>query len=215
MDDRVGRACERGATDVDDEDAAEVRALSSNIISDMYTLDLTPRAMQGMASYIIANDVLRFDKISRELKAFRDRYSIDSIRKLVNDKRPSYSCAVLAFGGLICSIASVIAGFKQVWGTETCPDKQRLWKSLFSDSPIYPDTFTDIPNNVRRVTYMTSGFPCPDYSPRGSNLGSKGETGWMYVRQVDIILRILPVAIRLEQSDNALYINDKRDVQTV
>ena len=78
------------------------------------------------------------------------------------------------------------------------------------NSPIYPDAFQDIPNNAPKVAYMTSGFPCIEYSPRGSNKGMYGkETGWMFPKQVNIILNHKPIAIRLEQTDNCMYINDQ------
>ena len=49
-----------------------------------------------------------------ELKQFRDRYPMSKVRELFSQKSPSYSVAVLAFGGMLCSIASVIAGFKPI-----------------------------------------------------------------------------------------------------
>ena len=64
----------------------------------------------------------------------------------------------------------VIAGFKPQWGSEVCAKKQQLWRRLVgSDKPVYPDAFNDIPDDAVQVVYMTTGFDCIDYSPRGSN----------------------------------------------
>ena len=199
----------------DDESIDELYIMSSAITSDMYSIDINPTAMSSVMEYISAGDVLKYDRISKDLSRFRELVSIDNIKSIINNKRPSYSCAVLAFGGLVCTIASIISGFIPIWGTETCSEKQRLWQLLLPEASVYPDTFKDIPKDARKVIYMTSGFPCPDYSPRGSNLGSKGSTGWMYVKQVEVILEQLPVAIRLEQSDNALSINNKQEVEDI
>ena len=43
--------------------------------------------------------------------------------------------------------------------------------------------FTD-PKNLRRPKLINSGLPCPDYTPLGSGLGSKGKRGGdCYVQQ--------------------------------
>ena len=87
-----------------------------------------------------------------------------------------------------------------IWGSETDSDCQQMWRQMFAGAAVYPDAFRDIPDNVPSPTYLTSGFDCPDYSPRGSNLGMWGETGWKYVKQVSLIIRIRPKAFRLEQT---------------
>ena len=154
--------------------------------------------------------------VRSDLKRFRDRYPIQKIRQLYSDKKPAYSCAVLAFGGMLCTIASMIAGFFPRWGSEIDVQHQKMWKDLCPDSPVYPDAFNDIPKSASRVTYMTSGFPCIEYSPRGSNLGMFGkETGWMFPKQVTIILNHKPIAIRLEQTDNCLYINGQAEINFI
>ena len=154
--------------------------------------------------------------IALELKEFRDRFPIQKIRQMYSDKKSAYSVAVLAFGGMLCTIASIIAGFIPRWGCEIDPVNQKMWSDLCPDSPVYSDAFTDIPNNAPKVTYMTSGFPCIEYSPRGSNKGMYGkETGWMFPKQVNIILNHKPIAIRLEQTDNCMYINDQAEIKLI
>ena len=63
--------------------------------------------------------------------------------------------------------------------------------------------------------YLTSGAPCPDFSLSGSGSGKDGETGWMYVAQVELFLLKQSKVIRLEMSANALEINDGKEVQQV
>ena len=44
-------------------------------------------------------------------------------------------------------------------------------------------------------------MPCPNYSRSGNHTGYSGKTGWMYVEQTEVILKLLPKAIRPEMSD--------------
>ena len=89
--------------------------------------------------------------IASDLKAFRDRYPMHKIRMTYSDKKPAYSVAVLAFGGMLCTIASMIAGFIPRWGSEIDHVNQKMWHDMCPNSPIYPDAFQDIPNNAPKV----------------------------------------------------------------
>ena len=71
-----------------------------------------------------------------------------------------------------------------------------MWKHLLPNAAVYPDAFKDIPDDAPKIVYLTTGFPCIEYSPRGSNLGMHGEeTGWMFPEQVNIILKLTPTAL--------------------
>ena len=63
--------------------------------------------------------------------------------------------------------------------------------------------------------YLTTGFPCPDYSRSGDHTGDSGSTGWMFVQQAALILRIKAKTTRLEMSDYAIEVNNGREVQDV
>ena len=212
----------------DDEDGDEV-AILTNDCHGLAGEKLRALSAASNANYNIdlflnchsANHRFRYGRSSdsdvrKELKSFRDKYPIQKIRQIYSGKKPAYSCAVLAFGGMLCTIASMIAGFIPRWGSEIDLKSREMWSDLCPDSPVYSDAFTDIPNDAPKVVYMTSGFPCIEYSPRGSNLGMFGkETGWMFPKQVTIILKHKPIAIRIEQTDNCMYINNQAEIQFI
>ena len=127
----------------------------------------------------------------------------------------AYSVAILGSGGLVDLVAAMRAGFLAVWGTEVCPKQQGLWDHM-TNSPNYPDTFRDIPNNVYRPLYLKSGQPCPNYTCEGSTggegCGADGSSGWMFLEQGSVILKILPLAFCLEMTDNAIWIHNGTEV---
>ena len=141
-----------------------------------------------------------------------------------------FTCAVLCSGGLICTQAAVRSGFQVIWGTEICPqhpdyggkcncgsnDQQRMWTD-WTGTPCLGNTFTEPQkyNAAETPDYLTSGFPCPNYSRSGNHTGGEGSTGWMFVQQAAIILQIKPKTIRLEMSDYALEVNNGREVKDV
>ena len=63
--------------------------------------------------------------------------------------------------------------------------------------------------------YTTSGQPCPNYSLSGNKKGEDGETGWMFVQQTKIIIKMQPKIFRLEISDNAINVNGGSEVNKV
>ena len=62
---------------------------------------------------------------------------------------------------------------------------------------------------------LASGQPCPDYARSGQHVGQYGKTGWMFIEQVKIILKLLPLEIRLEISDFAWQVNHGAEVKWV
>ena len=60
--------------------------------------------------------------------------------------------------------------------------------------------------------YLTSGMPCPNYSRSGNYTGYSGKTGWMYVEQAEMILKLLPKTTRLEMPDFAEHINGGSEI---
>ena len=102
-----------------------------------------------------------------------------------------YSVAILACGDLLDTLAAIRAGLLPIWGSDTCSLSQKLWKDLVGNT-FYGDAFKIDTQSIRRPKILKSGFPCPNYSRLGDESGAEGKTGWMYVRQADIILQVAP-----------------------
>lgn len=76
----------------------------------------------------------------------------------------------------------------------------------------YGDAFRLDYSILRRPRVLKTGFPCLDYSGLGHKQGTGGNTGWMYVKQAEIILRISPDVAIIEQTDGVLRIDDGKAV---
>ena len=50
--------------------------------------------------------------------------TIDNAKDACKNSNPGFTCAVLCSGGCVCTLASIRAGFKMIWGTERCPEHQ-------------------------------------------------------------------------------------------
>jgi site-specific DNA-cytosine methylase len=173
-------------------------------------------------------------ELAQEHALWREAFSIQDAKTACRSDQVSdpFTCAVLCTGGCLCTVSAIRADFKIIWGTEICPkhktDKnncshdctenrqQRMWMDL-TGAPCLGNTFSNPTkyDSLPTPDYLTSGQPCPDYSRSGSKLGANGKTGWMFVQQTDIILRIKPKIFRLEISDHALHINGGKEVEQV
>jgi len=114
-------------------------------------------------------------------------------------------------------MAAVRTGFTPKWGTEIDTHLCSMWED-FTNTKCLGDTFKVSFDASHSVTYLKSGQPCPDYSSShaGRNPpGSKGETGWQFVAQVDKIRSVKPVVFLLEMVENVLFVNDGAEVKAV
>ena len=109
--------------------------------------------------------------LGAQMHEWRNACSMQDLRERLAYMH-AYSVAILGSGGLVDLVAAMRAGFLAVWGTEVCPKQQGLWDHM-TNSPNYPDTFRDIPNNVYRPLYLKSGQPCPNYTCEGSTGGGR------------------------------------------
>jgi hypothetical protein len=144
------------------------------------------------------------DNSGKSLEDWRVGMTIDDAKYACRNSDSGFTCAVLCSGGCVCTLASIRAGFKMIWGTEICPDhqshvteqvkdlkcscngntQQHMWEDP-TGAPCLGNTFTNLEkyNTVDEPDYMTSGQPCPNYSLSGSKKVEDGETGWMFVQQ--------------------------------
>jgi site-specific DNA-cytosine methylase len=123
-----------------------------------------------------------------------------------------YSVAVMASGGLLDTIAAIRAGLTPIWGSDTDTLSQKLWRDL-TGSECHGNAFKINYQTLRRPKILKTGFPCPDYTGLGSQLGADGATGSLYLKQVELILKISPDAAIIEQTDNVVNINNGREVK--
>ena len=145
--------------------------------------------------------------VANELATWREELTIDKAKALCRQSNEDkYSVAILASGGLLDTLAAIRAGLIPIWGSETCTIKQKLWKDLVG-TECYGEAFRLDYSTLRQPRVLKTGFPCLDYSGLGNKQGTRGETGWMYVRQAELILRISPDVAIIEQTDGVLKVD--------
>ena len=149
-----------------------------------------------------------------ELEQWREQMTKQQIQKLSRDKANEFTVGILAAGIGVCTYSSVRTGFRPIWMTEVDEDAIRIWKDLYGGKCL-GDTFQVDYSEVEVPVYLTSGQPCPNYARSGDHSGRFGSTGWMFMEQVKVILKLMPLAIRLEISDYAWQVNDGAEVKYV
>ena len=109
-------------------------------------------------------------------------------RHCIDPSQDSYSMWTIATAGCLSTIASTKAHFYPLMGFELdtnaeCRAMQDMHYDLTKVKSSGDFRFTD-PKNLRRPKLINSGLPCPDYTPLGSGLDSKGKRGGdCYVQQ--------------------------------
>jgi site-specific DNA-cytosine methylase len=151
-----------------------------------------------------------------ELRAWRDNFTFkEAMQELQDDTRDKeWTVAILFSGGLLDTFAAVRSGFTPIWGCETNHSQRRMWEK-FTNCANIGDVFGPKVINQERPMYIKSGAPCPDYSRSGSHLGAKGETGWMFEEQANVIETLQPWCFCLEISEHALFVNNGEEVLKV
>jgi site-specific DNA-cytosine methylase len=151
----------------------------------------------------------------RKLALWRREFSIKKAKEMVKQKYgANITCAVLCSGGCLDTLAAMRAGFQPVWGSEIRTEQAAMFEDLTGGKSI-GDTFGDSASAAAWVHYWKSGQPCIDYALSGKVQGKDGETGWMFTKQVEVILHHMPWAFCLEISGNAPFVNKGEEVQLV
>ena len=155
-----------------------------------------------------------FKGMSEELNFWRNEFNIQKAKSTClelkkNDGSSEYiwTMAVLCSGGCLDTIAGIRAGFNPIWGSEINAQQAAMFEDL-TGGVCLGDTFGDKVSNACKVKYLKSGQPCPNFARSGNHLGSSGESGWMFVEQAEVILKLLPWAFCLEISDFASAVNN-------
>ena len=151
--------------------------------------------------------------LQKQLCDWRNSFTI-RMAKTEREKKQQFTMAVLCSGGCLDTIAGMRAGFRPIWSSEVSAAQARMFEDLTGGTCL-GDTFSTEVWEAARVAYLKSGQPCPDYSRSGSKLGGLGETGWMFVHQVEVILHIQPWAVCLEISDNVVEVNGGKELAEV
>jgi site-specific DNA-cytosine methylase len=152
-----------------------------------------------------------------ELSLWRNTFSVERARRdcVENKNREDmFTVAELCSGGCLDTISALRVGFKHMWSSEIDTAQSRMYRDLTGNKCL-GDTFGAAVKSAARVHYLKTGQPCTDWARSGKSLGSKGDTGWMFVKQTEIILSKRPQVFRLEISDNAPNVNAGKDVDAV
>ena len=153
--------------------------------------------------------------VADELRRWRNASSIRHVKsKISNGAKDAYSIASLASGGMLDILAAIRAGFHPIWGSEIDPRMQKMWVDLTHSSSL-GDMLRIQPEDVRRPVVIISGTPCVSFSSLGHKTGAKDPRGDLYIRQGHLITAIQPEAAILEQSANALEVNDGAEVKAL
>ena len=154
--------------------------------------------------------------LADQLAAWRDSFKIgDARRALQSEHRDrQWTCAVLFSGGCLDTLAAIRTGFTPLWGCETNQAQGRMWEHL-TGTTCLGDVFGAAAATAARVKYIKAGAPCPDYARSGTQRGADGETGWMFVKQAEVIEQQRPWAFCLEISDYAEEVHDGREMKKV
>ena len=158
----------------------------------------------------------KFLDLQKQLEEWRNKFTIQLAKQCNNNVSGdrAFSMAVLCSGGCLDTIAGIRAGFQAKWSTEVSTAQAKMFEDL-TGGICHGDTFGKAVDKADRVSYMKSGQPCTDYSRAGTATGSNGKTGWMFVAQVDVIMKALPWAVCLEISDYATEVNNGDEVVAV
>ena len=153
------------------------------------------------------------DSVAEELASWREQLTICKAKQMCrNSTQDKCSVAVIATGGLLDTLAAIRSGLMPIWGCDIEPIAQRMWADLVG-SKCYGDMLTLPAESLRRPAVLKTGLPCLDCTALGSKAGEKGKTGHLYVKQAEIIKRISPDAVIIEQSGNAPNINNGAEVK--
>jgi site-specific DNA-cytosine methylase len=145
-----------------------------------------------------------------ELANWREQLTITRAKHLCrHSENDKYSVAVLASGGLLDTLAAIRAGLLPIWGSDNNQVMRRLWTDLVG-MQCNGDAFQLDLDTLRRPKVLKTGFPCLDYTSLGHKQGTNGDTGYMYVEQARLILRLSPDVAIIEQTDGVLEIDDGR-----
>ena len=193
--------------------------------------------MAGSYTNIDRSHALPRSEASLELEAWRDHFTVGDAIDCCKNNHSKFTVAVLGSGGCVDTLSAIRAGWSPIWGTEVCPEhnwapadchkfqrtakcesnkQQKIWTYL-TGTKCLGNTFSDTSkyDRLQRPVNITAGQPCTDYCLGGNQEGAEGQTGWMFVEQMKIILSVLPLTFRLEMSDNALAINGGKEIQQI
>ena len=145
--------------------------------------------------------------MARKLSDWRESFTLTQAKQACRKVTNAYSCSVLCSGGCLDTLAAIRSGFVPIWGTEIDPVMKTMWSDL-TGTKCLGDTFAVDYSQQRRPSCLFSGQPCPDFSLSGGKKGVCGNTGWQYVAQCDVILKLQPHSFVLEMVANVMDIDN-------
>ena len=145
--------------------------------------------------------------MARKLSDWRESFTLTQAKQACRKVTNAYSCSVLCSGGCLDTLAAIRSGFVPIWGTEIDPVMKTMWSDL-TGTKCLGDTFAVDYSQQRRPSCLFSGQPCPDFSLSGGKKGVGGSTGWQYVAQCDVILKLQSHSFVLEMVANVMEIDN-------
>ena len=157
------------------------------------------------------------EKLKQDLSCWRNTHSVKTAQqwcKSNSDSDDLFTMADLCSEGCLDTLAAIRVGFKPEWSSEVDPAQSRMYSNL-TGKVCLGDTFGAAVSAAPRVHYIKSGQPCTDWSSSGHCGGGEGMTGWMFIRQTEVILSKMPQIFRLEISDNAQNVDEGKAILMV
>ena len=161
------------------------------------------------------------EDLKAELCRWRNSFNVSDARVEAHSSKQKsksnssiFTVGEFCSGGCLDTLAAIRAGFNPIWSSEIDANQARMYEDL-TGGKCLGDTFGTEVAEAPRVHYLKSGQPCTNWSTAGNEEGENGDTGWMFVKQVDEILEKRPWAFRLEVQINALNINGGAAVERV
>ena len=156
--------------------------------------------------------------LTLQLTKWRREYTIqmaksqNRARQVNTNDTQDWTVGILCSGGCLDTITAIRTGFRVIWGSEINVEQTKMFEDL-TGAKCLGDTFGSAVASAESVKYLKSGQPCVNYARSGNGKGEEGDTGWMFVKQAEVILKVSPWCFCIEISDNATNVNGGSEVK--
>ena len=82
-----------------------------------------------------------------------------------------------------------------------------MW-SFLTNTVCHKDVFSKSIEEVTSPNYLKCNPPSDDYTRNGIGKGGDGDSGWMFIRLTELILKLQPESFLITISDNVYNIHD-------
>lgn len=128
------------------------------------------------------------------------------------NEKPTLGSLFAGIGGF--DLGFERAGFKTAWQVEIDPICRDVLRERFPHARQLEDVRTCLPA-LEKVDVIAGGFPCQDLSTMGKRQGLNGARSGLFFEVVNIVQRLQPTFLILENVPGLINSNDGEDLQTV